>query len=252
MLTDGKHGTADPGRLPGESERRWLDLATIDRSVLDLRPDYTAVLIVADGLRPGRSDRAADALLRAAEDFAATALAGRPPEEIGQIAAWRDAYRSFGAKPQRTRPSVEALLRRASSGLPRIDRITDVYNAVSVRHLLPVGGEDLAAYRGPARLARADGSEPFDTTSDGREVTEHPEPGEVIWRDDAGVTCRRWNWRQCARTRITGSTVSALFILDGLGALGQDALMAAADDLAGQLAALHPGARTQRRQLGPR
>lgn len=34
-------------------------------------------------------------------------------------------------------------------------------------------------------------------------AVEHPRPGEVIWRDDAGVTCRQWNWRQCTRTRIT-------------------------------------------------
>ena len=115
------------------------------------------------------------------------------------MAAWRAAYQAFGAKPKRTRPSVEALLRRVEAGLPRIDRITDIYNAISVRHLLPVGGEDLTRYRGSARLARAAGDEPFDTVREGEPVTGHPEPGEVIWRDDDGVTCRCWNWRQCVR-----------------------------------------------------
>ena len=100
---------------------------------------------------------------------------------------------------------MEALLRRVEGGLPRIDRLTDIYNAISVKHLLPVGGEDLGEYRGPARLVRAAGDEPFDTVRDGQPVTEHPEPGEVVWRDDAGVTCRCWNWRQCVRTRITGA-----------------------------------------------
>jgi DNA/RNA-binding domain of Phe-tRNA-synthetase-like protein len=51
-------------------------------------------------------------------------LAGRAPEDVPQVADWRDAYRAFGAKPQRTRPSVEALLRRLDGGLPRIDRLT--------------------------------------------------------------------------------------------------------------------------------
>ena len=166
------------------------------------------------------------------------------------MAAWRLAYQAFGAKPKRTRPSVEALLRRVEAGLPRIDRLTDVYNAISVRHLLPVGGEDLAMYRGPARLARAAGDEPFDTMRDGQPVTEHPEPGEVIWRDDDGVTCRCWNWRQCVRTRITHATTSAVFILDGLAELGRDGLMAAGQDLVSQLTALHPGARLSWRQIG--
>src|SRR5439155_22102517 len=147
------------------------------------------------------------------------------------------------------RPSVEALLRRVEAGLPRIDRLTDIYNAISIRHLLPVGGEDLARYRGPARLARAAGDEPFDTVRDGEPVTGHPEPGEVIWRDDAGVTCRCWNWRQCVRTRITHDTTSALFILDGLAELGPDGLANAGRDLAGQLAELHPGARVSWRRI---
>jgi DNA/RNA-binding domain of Phe-tRNA-synthetase-like protein len=229
----------------------WLDRVEIEAEVTKLRPDYTALLIVAEGLQPGPSDAASDALLRDAETAALAVLAGRLPVELAPVAAWRDAYQAFGARPKRTRPSVEALLRRVDAGLPRIDRLTDIYNAMSVRHLLPVGGEDLDAYAGPARLVRAAGDEPFDTNRDGGPVTEQPEPGEVIWRDDAGVTCRCWNWRQCVRTRITHSTVRALFILDGLAALGADGLQAAGDDLAGQLTASNPGVKLTSRQLGP-
>ena len=82
-----------------------------------------------------------------------------------------------------------------------------------------VVGEDLDGYQGPARLVRADGSEPFDTVAAGQPITEHPLPGEVVWRDDAGVTCRLWNWRQCSRTQLTPRTTTALFILDGLNHL---------------------------------
>ena len=70
-------------------------------------------------------------------------------EDQPHVAAWREAYRAFGAKPQRTRNSLEALLRRVPSGLPRVNRLTDVYNAVSVLHAVPVGGEDLDRYVGP-------------------------------------------------------------------------------------------------------
>ena len=230
--------------------RRWLELAAVEHPVLELRPDYTALIIVADGLQPGPSDEATDALLGEAEAQARATLAGRGAEALAPVAAWRLAYQAFGAKPKRTRPSVEALLRRVEAGLPRIDRLTDIYNAISVRHLLPAGGEDLARYRGPARLARAAGDEPFDTVRDGQPVIGHPEPGEVIWRDDDGVTCRCWNWRQCVRTRITHETTSAVFILDGLAELGPGGLTEAGRDLAGQLAALHPGAGLSWRQVG--
>jgi DNA/RNA-binding domain of Phe-tRNA-synthetase-like protein len=227
----------------------WLAAASVDPAVFALRPDYRALLLTADGLRGGPSDATSERVLAAGEGTARRLLDGHQPEQLPHPAAWREAYRAFGAKPQRTRPSVEALLRRLDrDGLPRIDRITDIYNAVSIAHLLPIGGEDRAAYVGPARLVRAEGSEPFDTTA-GHPVVEHPEPGEVVWRDDAGVTCRRWNWRQCTRTRITTATTSAVFILDALDPMTDDAVAAAADALTGALLALCPGAAVQRRLL---
>lgn len=235
----------DRADVPG-----WLSQAHVDDAVLALRPDYAAILIVAENLSPGPSDDASDKLLTAAEESARAALGGRMAAELPQVADWRAAFQAFGAKPSRTRPSVEALLRRAPEGLPRIDRITDVYNAVSVWHLVPVGGEDLDRYEGPARLVRAAGDEPFDTVRDGQPTVEHPELGEVVWRDNVGVTCRCWNWRQCVRTRITGTTVTALFILDGLAALGTSGLTTAADDLTGAVADTNPGARFTVRRLG--
>ena len=38
----------------------------------------------------------------------------------------------------------------------------------------------------------------------------------MIWRDDLGVTCRRWNWHQGRRTAITATTTSAVFLLEGM------------------------------------
>jgi DNA/RNA-binding domain of Phe-tRNA-synthetase-like protein len=213
----------------------FLDGARVDDAVFELRPDYRAVLLAVEGLEPGPGDGDSDALLRRAESAAAQAMSELPVDQLPHIADWREAYRAFGAKPQRTRNSVEALTRRASSGLPRVNRLTDVYNAISVLHQIPVGGEDLSRYCGAPQLIRATGSEPFDTTADGVTVIEHPEPGEVVWCDAAGVTCRRWNWRQARRTQLHENTTSALFILDALGAMSDEQLHAAADDLAAQL-----------------
>jgi len=218
----------------------FLAECSVDEAVFELRPDYRVVLIAADGLVPGPSDAASDALLAEAESYAARSLQNQGPEELPNVSAWRDAYRAFGSKPQRTRNSLEALLRRVSDGLPRINRLTDIYNAVSVKHLLPLGGEDLARYVGPARLIRSAGNESFDTISGGEVIIEHPDAGEVVWRDDAGVTCRRWNWRQCRRTQLTDETTSAIFILDALDPMSTDELQAAADDLIAHLLGLGP------------
>jgi DNA/RNA-binding domain of Phe-tRNA-synthetase-like protein len=221
----------------------------VDAAVFALRPDYRAMLLAVDGIATGPGDQASDALLQAAETAAAEALRDRTVEQLPHVAAWREAYRAFGAKPQRTRNSLEALLRRAASGLPRVNRLTDLYNAVSVLHQLPLGGEDLTRYIGAPRLVRATGEEPFDTVADGIAVTEHPDPGEVVWCDKAGVTCRRWNWRQARRTQLRDDTTTALFILDALDPLTDEALHAAADDLTAHLAPLGPGVQVARRLL---
>ncbi|RSN64812.1 MULTISPECIES: B3/B4 domain-containing protein [Actinomadura] len=215
-----------------------LERITVDEAVRELRPDFAVLAVTAEGLANGPGDAAsADLLARAAD----RADAAHP-----HVEAWREAYRAFGAKPKRTRPSVDALMRRA---VPSINRVVDAYNAVSVEHALPIGGEDLDAYRGPARLVRAAGDEPFDVVASGEPAVEHPEPGEVVWRDDAGVTCRRWNWRQCVRTRITEDTKNALFLLERLEPYPLDDLHAAADVLAARLREISPDVRIATRLL---
>lgn len=228
----------------------FLAGATVDDSVFALRPDYRALLIAVDGLIPAPSDQDSEALLLAAETAVRQSLGDTPVENLPHVAAWREAYRAFGAKPQRTRNSVEALIRRATSGLPRVNRLTDLYNSVSVRHQIPLGGEDIDRYDGPPRLVRAVGTEPFDTTANGERVIEHPEPGEVVWCDGVGVTCRRWNWRQAQRTQLRDDTTAALFILDALKPITTDALGAAADELVEHLTRLNPGVRIARRLIG--
>ena len=227
----------------------FVDGADVDSAVFTLRPDYRVLLLAVDGLATGASDASSEALLRRAEEAAIALLTDVAAEKLPHIAAWREAYRAFGAKPQRTRNSLEALTRRAGSGLPRVNRLTDIYNAVSVLHQVPIGGEALTRYSSSPRLLRAAGTEPFDTVVDGETVIEHPDPGEVVWCDDSGVTCRRWNWRQARRTQLTPHTTTALFIIDALAPMPDEALTAAGDELLAHLHRLSREARPATRLI---
>jgi DNA/RNA-binding domain of Phe-tRNA-synthetase-like protein len=229
--------------------QRFVDSALVGADVFALRPDYRTLLLAVDGIAPAPSAADSEALLRQAEASALALLADRPVEDLPHVAAWREAYRTFGARPQRTRNSLEALTRRAGTGLPRVNRLTDLYNAVSVLHQVPLGGEDLTRYRGKPRLQRAIGTEPFDTVADGEAIVEHPDPGEVVWCDDAGVTCRRWNWRQARRTQLRPETTTALFIMDALAPMTDTSLTAAADDLMTHLQRLGPDVRIATRRF---
>lgn len=209
----------------------------IDPRIWELRPDFVVAVIRARGLTPGPSDEASAAALREAERLAVRTLNGSDVAAHPHIAAWREAYRAFGAKAQRTPSSAEALLRRVVEGerLPPINRLVDLYNAISLEYAIPVGGEDLARIAGPSRLTIARGDEPFDVMKSGEVVNEPPSAREVIWADDAGVTCRRWNWRQCVRTRLTEQSTEAFFVLERLEPFPLSRLREASDDFVNRL-----------------
>jgi DNA/RNA-binding domain of Phe-tRNA-synthetase-like protein len=220
----------------------WLAAVSVGAEIGALRPDYRVLIVLADGLTAGPSTGASEVLLAEAERRAVRRLVDTSLAQDPHLVDWRGAFKAFGVKPQRFRPSVESLLRRVDRGLPRIDRLTDVYNAVSIDFAIPIGGEDLDRYRGVMRLVRATGGEDFDTVDQGEPTIQHPVPGEVVWRDDAGVTCRCWNWRQCIRTQLTGDTLRAVFVLDALGAVSDERLAAAGEALKDGLVAVSPGA----------
>ncbi|WP_330302777.1 MULTISPECIES: phenylalanine--tRNA ligase beta subunit-related protein [unclassified Streptomyces] len=218
---------------------------TVSDEVRALAPGFTHVAIEAHGLVNGPSSEGTSALLDDAARRLAVRLDGRAPHEDPHMAAWREVYTAFGSKPSRTRNSAEALAKRALSGggLPRINVLVDIYNAISVAHLIPVGGEDIDHIQGGMRLVRATGEENFVTVAGGEEVVEHPDAGEVVWCDDAGVTCRRWNWRQGPRTRLTEASVSAVFLLESLAPMPVAGVEAAGAELAELLEKFSPGAR---------
>jgi DNA/RNA-binding domain of Phe-tRNA-synthetase-like protein len=167
----------------------------------------------------------------AANRFAGAALAEEP-----RIACWREAYRRFGASPKQSPSSIESLLRRAikGGGLRPINPLVDLYNAVSLTHLVPAGGEDLVQVRGDVVLCRAGTAEPPVILLGNAEALP-PHPGEVIYRDDVGAICRRWNWREADRTKLTATTHEALLVLEALPPTSPDDLDGALADLAARV-----------------
>jgi DNA/RNA-binding domain of Phe-tRNA-synthetase-like protein len=188
-------------------------------------PTYRAIVVEASGVRNGPSDDDSLGMLREAEARARLRLAGGPASALPGIAAWRAAMSAFGCKPSRYPCSAEALLKRVARGdeLPAINRLVDLYNAISVAYALPLGGEDVEQVRGDEEF---DGGDP-------------PAPGEIVWRDDLAVTCRAWNWRQGVRTRITEASTHVYFLLESIEPEGTLALGQAAEELRARLDADH-------------
>jgi DNA/RNA-binding domain of Phe-tRNA-synthetase-like protein len=199
--------------------------------IADAFPDYRVAVVVAEGLSIAPERPAAlDALIAAREEAARTKWGGTELSQIPGIAAWRAAYRGFGIKQTRYRSSVERLVKNVLAGRPlaRVNVFVDLYNAVSLAHVLPLGADDLAHVAPPLAFRYAREGDSFVDMAEEGDAPEAPKPGEVVYADVAHVLCRRWNWRQDARSLITPQTTRAVVTVQGNGA---GDVPAGADDL---------------------
>ena len=76
-----------------------------------------------------------------------------------------------------------------------------------------------------------------------------PHPGEVIYRDDVGAICRRWNWKEADRTKVTEQTRNALVVVESMPPIENGAVEAAIQEIARSVRALCGGTVCQRALL---
>jgi DNA/RNA-binding domain of Phe-tRNA-synthetase-like protein len=189
---------------------------TIADEVFAQFPGYARGVVLAYGVRNGESPTEIVSLLREAEALVREQLSLESLIEHPRIASWREAYRSFGAKPSKFRPSVEAMVRRVLRGheLPSINALVDIGNILSLHHLIPAGGHAIDVLTQDIALRPATGEEEF--VPFGSEEIEHPLPGEIIFTEGNTVLTRRWTWRQANHTLTLPETTAIEFNIDGL------------------------------------
>lgn len=193
-----------------------------------------------------RIDDQADVATTAAPfiERALTRLAERPESEFPEIAAWRRAFSQMGLKPTQYRCASEALLRRLKkdSSLPTIHPLVDLCNAISVAHAIPIAVFDLDQVSGDLTVTHAAGDESYLAFSGEYEA---PEPGEVIFRDEAhNAHARRWTNRQSALSAIRATTRRVITVSEALHETSAADVDALRDDLAAATALHWPQAPT--------
>ncbi len=188
----------------------------ISPEIFDKYPGYARGVVLAFGVNNGPSPAALVELLRDAEALVRQHASIETIAEHPRIKSWREAYKAFGAKPSEFRSSVEAMARRALRGeqLPGISALVDIGNAVSLQHLVPVGGHSMDELSQDIALRFASGEETF--IQFGETEIEHPHPGEVIFAEGHNVLTRRWTWRQAAHTLTLPETRSVEINIDRL------------------------------------
>jgi DNA/RNA-binding domain of Phe-tRNA-synthetase-like protein len=189
---------------------------TVSKEVFDRFPGYVRGVVIADGVTNSKSPAELTSLLRSAEDSVRKRLNLEKLAEHPRMASWREAYRSFGAKPSKFRPSIEAMVRRVlrNDELPSINALVDIGNVVSLNHLVPAGGHAIDVLTQDISLREAAGDEEF-IPLDSDQV-ENPLPGEIVFVEGKTVLTRRWTWRQAKHTLVVPETTAVEINVDGL------------------------------------
>lgn len=203
----------------------------IDDRIFDKFSDLCLGVVIAKGIENfGRADELWH-LIAAEQDKVRANTSSETLSQLPRIASWRRAYMAFGAKPKKYKSSVESLYRMVLKGidLRHINTIVDVYNYISIKHLVPVGGDDISRVEGDIALRFAHGGETFRPLNS--EEVEFAKGGEVIYTDDVEVLCRRWNWRECDKTKMTEETVEAMLVVEGLPPLNREDLTEVTEEL---------------------
>ncbi len=202
----------------------------VEESIFEKFPDFKRGIVVAQGIKVKDANEELEEML-------GEAAAQRSDPSLLQhsyILAWDEMHRRFGSNPNKYPPSIKALLKRTTKGkeIPFINTVVALFNYISLKYLLPCGGDDADRVEGNFKLGFASGKEIFIPL--GGSQQENPQPGEVIYYDDATlrVMCRKWNWRNGDFSKITSETTAVVINVDGAERVSEDAVLQARDELA--------------------
>lgn len=205
-------------------------------SFWELFPDASFGVIVARNMKTADEVPASTAtlltqLLVAANGMADEHLTSDVISENEVVHIWREAYRKFKTK-KGARCSIENLLKRVMKGNPvkSITPSVDIYNVISLKYALPVGGEDIDSFVGDMRLGITDGGDAFRPL--GENDDDPTLPGELCYCDDEGAVCRCWNWRDGQRAALSDDSRNAFLIIECVDGARLDDVRAATDELA--------------------
>ena len=209
-------------------------LFRIEEGVFQMFPQFCRGVVMAAGIDNSRPSAELERLLREQEETMRQDPAIDPATHP-RLLAWKEAYRQFGSNPNKFTPSIVFLAKQVKSGkaVRSISPAVDAFNIISIRHVIPCGGDDMNSVEGDVTLGRAVSDETFAPIFKLEEI-EHPDPGEVIYvnRKTKRVLCRRWNWRNADFSKLAPETRNLGINVDGMmPAIGREEIEKAAESL---------------------
>jgi DNA/RNA-binding domain of Phe-tRNA-synthetase-like protein len=206
----------------------------IEKEVFELFPNFCRGIVRASDIDNSGTCSEIETLLGEQADRVCRD-AGIDPATHPRLMIWKEAYRKFGSNPNKFTPSILFLAKQAKKGKPirSISPAVDAFNVISLKYLIPCGGDDLDTVQDDVTLGIAVSDETFAPIFS-PDAVEYPDAGEVIYvnRLTKKVLCRRWNWRNADFSKINPETKNIAVNVDGMmPSISRSEIEAAAEDL---------------------
>lgn len=202
----------------------------VEKEIIEKLPNVCFGVVIAKGIDNTNEYPQIETLLNEGIQEAEERFRDKKVKEEADILPYREAFRTLGINPNKYMCSIEALFTRISKGkgMPHINPIVDLGNAVSLKYTLPLGAHDLNNVDEiQVRLSQEEDTFlPFGST-----IEEQPDMNEVVYAVNNQVRTRRWTWRQSEHGKIMETTKDVFFPIDGFIDFNKDKVIKARDVL---------------------
>lgn len=187
----------------------------VEDKIFEKLPNLYIGVVAVKGVDNGKEYPEIEKMLDEAAAAAQAKFNGVKIKQSPEIIPYREAFRALGLNPNNFPCSVEAMFNRISKGkgMPRINPLVDLNNALSLKHVIPMGTHDLGRSDKDMEMRYAKAGDRFLPFGETEEET--PGEEEVVYAVGDEVRTRRWTWRQSECGKITPDTNYVFFPIDG-------------------------------------
>ena len=203
----------------------------IENKVFETLNDMCVAVIVAKGIDNSKKIDEISSMLKDSITNAEKEFENIKVKESEYIKCYREAFQKLNINPNKFMCSIEALLTRISKkkGMPEINSVVDLVNAVSIKYKLPMGAHDLDSMKEDFYIRYSVNGDiflPFGETN-----TEEVDNNELVYVTSNDVRTRRWIWRQSEHGKIIETSSNIIFPIDAFIGVNDDKAIKARDEL---------------------
>ncbi len=203
----------------------------VEKEIFDKLENLYVGVVVAKGINNNKEYPSIDNMLDGSIALAEKEFMDKKVKEDELIIPYREAFKSLEINPNKYLCSIEALFTRIAKGkgLPHINPLVNLNNAISLKYTLPMGTHDLTKSASDIEMRYANKNDTFIPM--GTDTVEIPDENEVVYAVDNQIRTRRWTWRQSELGKIDENTNYVFFPIDGFQGFNDDKVNLAVQEL---------------------